>query len=113
MKIDENLDRKILKRADVKAHRDFLLDCLEENQEQFRRLFYELGEMDPKTYLRLYADLSRSLVPKQQDVNVNMTLNRDFQELQALAQSRCDEIESAEYEELGPPAIESMTGGEL
>lgn len=95
MKVDELLNRKVLKRADLQAHRDFLMDCLEENQEQFRRLLYELGEVDPKAYLRMILDIHKSLVPKQQDVNLTMTFNKDFQELQALSKS-----EVVEYEEI-------------
>ena len=77
----------------LKAHRDFLLKCLEEN-----------------------IELAKLLLPKQQDVNVSLTLNQDFLELKALAESgsaQAHQIEGAqphllEYEELGPEPIESI-----
>lgn len=100
----------------LKAHRDFLLKCLEENQEDFRRLLSDLVVEDPKMFLKMNIELAKLLLPKQQDVNVSLTLNQDFLELKALAESgsaQAHQIEGAqphllEYEELGPEPIESI-----
>lgn len=107
MKVDENL--RTVKSRGIKAHGDFLVSVLEENPENFRRIMREAAEEDPRLFLRYYAELSKLLVPKQQDVNVSLTLNQDFIQLQALASSGQQlESEFVQYEELGPPAIETQ-----
>lgn len=113
-----NPDLTIAPKKGVKAHRDFLLKCLEENQEDFRRLLADTAIEDPRLFLKLNLELAKLLLPKQQDVNVSLTLNQDFLELKALAESgsaRAHMIEGAvgeeqlvEYEELGPEPIESI-----
>lgn len=109
-------DLSIVKPKDGgKAHRDFLLRCLEENQEDFRRLLAETAIEDPRLFLKLNIELAKLVVPKQQDVNVQLSLNQDFLELKALAQSGSkqthlidNDSQLIEYEELGPKAIESI-----
>ena len=99
MRIDDGLNLKARGAGGMRAQRDFLLRVLEENQEDFRRCMFDAAKEDPKFFLRIYADLSKVLVPRSQDV----TLNQDFQELQAIAGGPS----------LGPNGIESMSGGEL
>ena len=106
MKINDNLIR--VKPQGIKAHRDFLLRCLEENQELFRQRLYECASEDPKFFLKIYTEISKHLVPHQQDVNVNLTLNQDFQALQALASTGKDDEKLLQYEAIGPPALESL-----
>lgn len=89
----------------IKAQRDFLLSVLEENQEDFRRLFSEMAIENPLQFLRLYRDFSSMVVPKQNELNVSLTLSKDFQELQALGSTSLPTppaglIEPKEYEEL-------------
>lgn len=118
MRINDNLE-KVRVHKDVKAHRDFILRVLDENEETFRQTLEESREFNPSLFIKTYVELSKMVMPKQQDVNVNLTLNKDFQELQALASSgqaqmSLEDITSTiqpefiEYEELGPPAIESL-----
>ena len=100
----------------LKAQRDFLIKCLEENQEDFRRLLAATAIEDPRLFLKLCLELQKLLLPKQQDVNVNLTLNQDFLELKALAESGStqthlidkQEQKLIEYEQLGPNPIESI-----
>lgn len=110
-------DLTILKPKDgFKAQKDFLLRCLEENQGDFRRLLADMAVEDPKLFLRLNIELAKLVIPKQQDVNVQLSLNQDFLELKALAESGSTQthlIDKAdthllEYEELGPKPIESI-----
>ena len=117
MLIDEGLNLVQTPKKGLKAHRDFLLKCLEENQEDFRRLLADTAIEDPRLFLKLNIELAKLLLPKQQDVNVSLTLNQDFLELKALAESgsaRAHMIEGTgdeqliEYEELGPEPIESI-----
>ena len=117
MLINQDLTVMQTPKKGLKAHRDFLLKCLEENQEDFRRLLADTAIEDPRLFLKLNIELAKLLLPKQQDVNVSLTLNQDFLELKALAESgsaRAHMIEDAgeeqliEYEELGPEPIESI-----
>lgn len=112
MRIDDNL-QKVRVHKDVKAHREFILRMLDENEENFRSTLEEAREFNPSLFIKSYIELSKMVMPKQQDVNVNLTLNKDFQELQALASSgqtqrSIEDIASTiqpefiEYEELNP-----------
>ncbi len=111
MKISQDLS--IERKEPYKAHRDFMLMCLEENQEEFKRLLFLAAKEDPKFFLKLYSDISKAIMPKQQDVNVSLTLNQDFQALQALAATGMDNDGLLEYENLGPNAIESLPVSKL
>lgn len=110
MKLDEN--NKRIPNGGVKALRDFLVDVLEENQQRFREVMFEAASEDPRLFMKYYAELSKLLVPKQQDVNVNLSLNEDFNALKALAskgggQLGVEEPKYIEFEELGPGVIVS------
>ena len=85
MRLDDTLHK--IPPKGIKAQRDFLLGVLEENQEDFRRLFAEMAIENPLAFVKMYRDISAMLVPKQNELNVNLTLNQDFQELQALGSS--------------------------
>jgi len=111
MLVDDSLHK--IPPKGIKAQRDFLLSVLEENQEDFRRLFAEMAIENPYAFVKMYRDLSSMLVPKQNELNVNLTLNQDFQELQALSATgskkvlpgtpspgMLPDIESVGYEEL-------------
>lgn len=103
--------RKKLLPAGRKAQKEFIRDLLSTNQEKFEELFSELAEHDPKAWLLLYHDMQKHVVPKQSQLNVSVGINKDFQELQALATTKTDDplaiganpvprIEDADFEEL-------------
>ena len=103
--------RKKLLPQGKKAQKEFIRDLLARNQEKFEELFEELADHDPKAWLLLYQDMQKHIVPKQQQVNVAVGINKDFQELVALSTTKTDEelaigaqpverIEDADYEEL-------------
>lgn len=103
--------RKKLLPQGKKAQKEFIRDLLAKNQDKFAELFDELAEHDPKAWLLLYHDMQKHIVPKQQQVNVAVGINKDFQELVALSTTKTDDplaigaesvekIEDADYEEL-------------
>lgn len=110
--VKENKEsRKKLLPVGRKAQKDFIRDMLASNQEMFEKLFAELAEHDPKRWLELYVDLTKHTIPKQTSVNVNVGINKDYRDLQMLAQTKLDEqknlgmerverIEDADFEEL-------------
>lgn len=134
----ENLVNPALK-PDRKAQREFLLQALQERQDKFLELLDKAAKDDPVLYLRMYMELSKLVVPKNSDVNVNLSLNRDFIELKALGQSGVrggiggvsvpglpsgvggivggmpvsglSKEEAAEFEEIGVAPFESLEGG--
>lgn len=106
MKLDEDLKRK--KPDGFKAHRDFLLQCLLENQDKFRQLLWDAAEEDPKFFLKISVEIAKHLIPRQQDVNVNLTLNQDFQALQALSSTSASQKSLGYIERIGVPALESL-----
>lgn len=93
------------------AQKEFLRDFLARNQEKFESCMNELAEYDPKTYVTIYKDLMKHMIPKQSEVSVTHGLDEDFKQLAALSLtkvkegneldvSRVEQIQDADYEEL-------------
>lgn len=93
------------------AQKEFLRDFLARNQEKFESCMNELAEYDPKTYVTIYKDLMKHMIPKQSEVSVTHGLDEDFKQLAALSVtkvkdgneldvSRVEQIQDADYEEL-------------
>jgi hypothetical protein len=93
------------------AQKEFLRDFLARNQEKFESCMNELAEYDPKTYVTVYKDLMKHMIPKQSEVSVTHGLDEDFKQLAALSLtkvkegneldvSRVEQIQDADYEEL-------------
>ena len=93
------------------AQKEFLRDFLARNQEKFESCMNELAEYDPKTYVTVYKDLMKHMIPKQTEVSVTHGLDEDFKQLAALSLtkvkegneldvSRVEQIQDADYEEL-------------
>lgn len=94
-----------------RAQKEFIRDLLASNQEKFEELFEELAEHDPKAWLTLYHDMQKHIVPKQSQLNVSVGINKDYQDLEALALTKTDDplaiglndvprIEDADYQEI-------------
>ena len=97
----------------TRAHREFMMRCLDETEDDFLRILHDMAIDDPKFFMRTRMDISRLVMPRQQEVNVNLTLNEDFQELQALASRGIDSkllVDKGGIEEI--EAIEEDDGGE-
>lgn len=94
------------------AQKEFLRDFLARHQEKFEEKMDELAEYDPKTYVTIYKDLMKHMIPKQSEVSVTHGLDADFRELAALGMtkissedkqidvSRVPQIQDADFEEL-------------
>ena len=93
------------------AQKEFLRDFLARNQEKFESCMNELAEYAPKTYVTVYKDLMKHMIPKQSEVSVTHGLDEDFKQLAALSLtkvkegneldvSRVEQIQDADYEEL-------------
>lgn len=71
-----------------KSSREFLSVFLEGHQDDFEAVMAEMKDTNPKKWLSVYVDMMKLVVPKQQDVNVSVGMNRDFEELRQLANTR-------------------------
>ena len=70
----------------------------------------QLAEYDPKTYVTIYKDLTKHMIPKQSEVSVTHGLDEDFKQLAALAHTKTDnnaldvtqvpQITDADFEEI-------------
>lgn len=83
-------DKKLLPK-NKRAQKEFIRDLLASNQEKFEELFEELAEHDPKAWLMLYHDMQKHIVPKQSQLNVSVGINKDYQDLEALALTKTDD----------------------
>ena len=70
------------------AQKEYIRDFLARNQEKFEECMDQLAEYDPKTYVTIYKDLTKHMIPKQSEVSVTHGLDEDFKQLAALAQTK-------------------------
>ena len=92
------------------AQKEYIRDFLARNQEKFEECMDQLAEYDPKTYVTIYKDLTKHMIPKQSEVSVTHRLDEDFKQLAALAQTKTDnnaldvtqvpQIMDADFEEI-------------
>lgn len=93
------------------AQKEFLRDFLARHQEKFEEKMDELAEYDPKTYVTIYKDLMKHIIPKQSEVSVTHGLDEDFKQLAAMGMTKVSsdkaidmesvpKIQDADFEEL-------------
>lgn len=93
------------------AQKEYIRDFLARNQEKFEECMNQLSEYDPKTFVTIYKDLSKHMIPKQSEVSVTHGLDQDFKELAALSVTKIEgrdvvgissvpEIQDTDFEEL-------------
>lgn len=96
------------------AQKEYIRDFLARNQEKFEECMDQLAEYDPKTYVTIYKDLTKHMIPKQSEVSVTHGLDEDFKQLMALGMTtvedkdevnvlnirKAPEILDADFEEL-------------
>lgn len=96
------------------AQKEYIRDFLARNQEKFEECMNQLAEYDPKTYVTIYAQLTKHMIPKQSEMSVTHGLDEDFKQLMALGMTtvededevnvldirKAPEIQDAEFEEL-------------
>ena len=92
------------------AQKEYIRDFLARNQEKFEECMDQLAVYDPKTYVTIYKDLTKHMIPKQSEVSVTHGLDEDFKQLAALAQTKTDnnaldvtqvpQITDADFEEI-------------
>lgn len=96
------------------AQKEYIRDFLARNQEKFEECMNQLADYDPKTYVTIYAQLTKHMIPKQSEMSVTHGLDDDFKQLMALGMTtvededeanvldirKAPEIQDAEFEEL-------------
>ena len=93
------------------AQKEFLRDFLARHQEKFEEKMDELAVYDPKTYVTIYKDLMKHMIPKQSEVSVTHGLDEDFKQLAAMGMTKVSndkaldmesvpKIQDADFEEL-------------
>lgn len=96
------------------AQKEFIRDFLARHQDKFEDCMNQLAEFDPKTYVTIYAQLTKHMIPKQSEMSVTHGLDDDFKQLMALGMTtvededevnvldirKAPEIQDAEFEEL-------------
>lgn len=80
------------------AQKEFLRDFLSRHQDKFEDCMNQLAEYDPKTYVNIYKDLMKHIIPKQSEVSVTHGLDKDFQDLVALGMTKVDDAKGLEIQ---------------
>lgn len=92
-----------------RQHNAFLSDFLLSHRDDFEQCMEILRETNPRKYVETYTDMMKLLMPRKQDVSVNVGLDDDLRKLRDLAATRLDEngnhqrienIDDGSYEEL-------------
>lgn len=74
-----------LSAKEKKAQKEFLLEALADRQDEFLRLLDECKIQDPRFFLKIYTELSKTVMPKETKMDVTIGINRDFDELKAMS----------------------------
>ena len=95
----KNFSKTVMRKRE---QRDFLAKVLEDNQEDFVAIMNRLKESDFKKWLDMYVDISKTIIPKSTDVNVNVGIENDYRQLKLMAENIDDsrEIEDADFTEI-------------
>lgn len=95
----KNFSKTVMRKRE---QRDFLAKVLEDNQEDFVVIMNRLKESDYKKWLDMYVDISKTIIPKSTDVNVNVGIENDYRQLKLMAENIDDsrEIEDADFTEI-------------
>ena len=95
----KNFSKTVMRKRE---QRDFLAKVLEDNQEDFVAIMNRLKESDYKKWLDMYVDISKTIIPKSTDVNVNVGIENDYRQLKLMAENIDDsrEIEDADFTEI-------------
>lgn len=84
----------------TKGQKEFLKDFVTAKQEEFERVMKDLQEYAPTKWADLYLKVTQMVVPKESNLNVNIGLNRDFQELVNLGRTSSKRLTSENMGEL-------------
>lgn len=106
--LDENEKVIVNRPLTKKQAKEFISNYLTDHQGDFEETMEELRYGNPKRWAELYVEMTKMVVPKQTDVNVNVGIHKDFRELHALATTKTDSgrleklepIEDVDFEEI-------------
>lgn len=94
--------------------KEFVKNWLSDNQPRFIECMNEIYHHDPRTWAKMYIEHEKIVMPKQTDVNVKHSINKDFQDLfdrsrtmASIENKQDNNIVFAEYEELKEPEKET------
>ena len=101
--------KKILQ-VSKSAQKEYIREFLARHQEKFEECMNQLAEYDPKTYVTIYAQLTKHMIPKQSEMSVTHGLDEDFKQLAAMGRTKTDnnaldvttmpQIMDADFEEI-------------
>lgn len=68
-----------------KCHKAFISEYLSKNQKTFEEVMEEVRLGNPRRWAELYVEMTKMVIPKEANVNVNVGINKDFRDLHLLA----------------------------
>lgn len=84
--LDEN-GKVVHKKIDKVPQKEFIKNFLQADQDKFKAAMDDIFEHDPRVYAKLYVEMTKLVVPKSPNVNINVGINKDFKELSLMASS--------------------------
>ena len=84
---DSNPTKPVAPKQGARAQKQFMLDWLHNNQEAFVEVMDQAKDQDPKLFATIYTTVMKHVVPQDKNVNVNVGINKDFLELQAMGKT--------------------------
>lgn len=84
----------------TQGQKEFLKNFVSANQDTFDRIMKELETYAPTKWVDVYMKMNQMVIPKESNLNVNIGLNRDFQELVNMGRMSARRITSKNAGEL-------------
>ena len=87
--------------------RAFIQSFLEDNEQNFKDAMDNVYEHDKKAYAKLYIELQKIVMPKEQGVNVNIGISKDMEQMMMLGRAAAPQqaidakpVEEAEFQDM-------------
>lgn len=103
-RVSNNEHSKYKRENPVARQRKFLATYLAENEELFERAMYDVYEHDKKTFAKLYIEMQKATLPKEQSNSITLNVSKDMENLMLLGRAGAEPqlIEAEPVEETDP-----------
>lgn len=104
-------DRSKYKRENpIARQRKFLATFLADNEQKFRDAMDDIYEHDKKSYAKLYIEMQKATLPKEQSNSITLNVGKDMEQLMTLGRAATNP-QLLESETLDDADFEDMNRG--
>lgn len=89
-RVKDTEESKFRRENPLSKQREFVNKYLSDNQDLFEQAMFSVFEHDKKSFAKLYIEMQKSALPKEQGVSVNIGLSKDMENLIMLGRAGGD-----------------------